>query len=52
MFLVVVIRRPRVLRWCSRCAALRRQFDFHMGMAWTAGFAWIHWLRDGAKDDY
>jgi large subunit ribosomal protein L44e len=24
---IVVTRRPRVLRWCSRCAALR-QFDF------------------------
>ena len=36
--MVVVIRRPRVLRWCSRSAALRPRFDFHMGMAWTVGF--------------
>lgn len=38
---VVVTRRPRVLRWCSRCAT-RILFSHGHG---ALGFAWIQWLR-------
>jgi hypothetical protein len=42
--LIVVIRRPRVLRWCSRCATT---IPFYWGI--SVDFAWLQWTRRMGK---